>query len=795
MKFSKKWLDEWLGAEVSVPVLVERLNQSGLEVDSVKSASSVFSGIKVARIESCEKHPDAKKLSVCSVDVGDGKPLQVVCGASNVRAGLKVAFATVGAKLGEDFEIKATELRGVASEGMICSASELGLEESSDGILELADSADVGTPLESYLGLPDDIVELDLTPNRADCLGLKGLAREVGAITESPYTGLEVKAVAAAIDDSVPVEIEAPHACHRYCGRVIRGIDLNKSSPIWLIEKLRRSGIRAISPVVDVTNYVMLELGQPMHAFDLAKIAGGIRVRLANPGEKLILLDDREVSIKEDTLLISDQDKPLALAGIMGGLASSVTDDTVDIFLESAAFVPAFHAGKARAYNMHTDSSHRFERGVDPGVSLDAIERATGLLIDIVGGTPGPVVDVKSLEFDDSGSSLTLRYKQVERILGATIPQETISTLFDRLGFESSFDEDAGSWSVTAPSFRFDIAIEADLIEEIARLYGYDNIHAQTPHIGMGGKAVPERVTSERTVYDYMRTQGVNEIISYSFISPDLQRHFNVADERLRLVNPIASDLSEMRMSLWPQLLQGACYNRARRQNDVRLFESGLVFDVEDGELIQRRSIAGLLVGASLSANWNRKSEQINFFDVKGMVEGLLALTKAHEAYRFEPREIAGLHPGQSAVVTDPIGRTVARVGILHPALENELDILGPVALFEIDWSVFDNCAIPKAKPVSKFPTISRDLSVLVDRNLHSDKLIATVRQESGLFYDDCYIFDVYEGKGITTDKKSVALAIELQCLDKTFTDEEIQQIMERILHELKSEHGAELRE
>ena len=552
MKFSEQWLRSWTNPDVDRDTLVAKLSMVGLEVDSVTPVAGAFHGVVVGEILSAEQHPDADKLRVCQVSNGS-ETFQVVCGAPNARPGIKVPFAMIGAELGDDFKIKKAKLRGVESFGMLCSAAELKTSEDHSGLLELAADAPVGMDVRKYLGLDDVVIEIGLTPNRGDCLSLAGLAREVGAIYGSDVQPVAIEPVAASHDDTRPVELLAPQACPRYLGRVIRNVDLSRPTPLWMVERLRRSDIRSIDPAVDVTNYVMLELGQPMHAFDLAEIRGGIRVRMAEEGEKLVLLDGQEATLTADTLVIADHERPLAIAGVMGGEHSGVGAETRDLFLESAYFDPIALAGKARGYGLHTDASHRFERGVDFELARKAMERATALLLEIVGGVAGPVVEAVSEADLPKREAVTLRQERITQMLGLELEPALVERLLNSLGLTVSASGE-GAWEVRVPSHRFDISLEVDLIEELGRLYGYDRLPVRYPQARLAPQARSEARAELPALRRLLVARGYQEAITYSFIDPKLFALFNPEETPLVLANPISADMAAMRASLWPGL-------------------------------------------------------------------------------------------------------------------------------------------------------------------------------------------------------------------------------------------------
>ncbi len=792
MRFSEAWLREWVNPDITTEQLADQLSMAGLEVDSVEPVAGEFEGVVVGEVLAREPHPDADKLSVCRVDAGQDEELQIVCGAANVAAGMKVPVAIVGAKLPGDFKIKKAKLRGVQSLGMICSASELGLAESSNGIMGLAADAPVGADFRDYLALNDQAIEVDLTPDRGDCLGLAGIAREVGVINRCPVTKPAVEAVKPTIEDRFAVKLEAPEACPRYTCRVIRGIHTDAETPLWMRERLRRSGLRPISPVVDVTNYVLLELGQPMHGFDLAKLESEIRVRMAKPGEKLTLLDGQEVELRDDTLVIADAGRPLAMAGIMGGEESGVTDATRDILLESAFFAPTAITGKARSYGLHTDSSHRFERGVDPQLQVKALERATRLLLDIAGGEAGPVVEAASEAHIEPRPEILLRRERVAKLLGLTVDDDTIADILTRLGMR--VDPAAEGWTVTAPSCRFDIAIEVDLIEEIGRIYGYTEIPMHRSAVATVMRSEPENGFSLPRAKKLLVDRDYQEVVTYSFISREMQDLMDPQHGTVELANPISSDMSIMRTSLWPGLIQTAQYNRSRQQERVRIFESGLRFIRESEGIRQEPMLAGLVIGPATPEQWDGMERKVDFYDLKADLEAILALTGCAGSFSFEAASHPSLHPGQSARIMRD-GAVVGWIGMLHPELEHKLDLGGRAFLFEIALNEQLTGKIPAFTPLSKFPSIRRDIALVVDRELEYGAIEACIRQAAPEILREIVLFDVYTGEKVDSGRKSVALGLILQETSHTLTDPEVENAVERILLALKEELNAQLRD
>lgn len=790
MQFSERWLREWVNPEISTETLVAQLTMAGLEVDGVANAASDFSGVVVAEVLSVEAHPDADKLRVCQVS--DGKDtLQVVCGAPNVAAGQKIPYAQIGAVLGPDFKIKKAKLRGVESHGMICSEEELGLAEQSDGILVLSADATTGMDIREYLQLDDPLIEVDLTPNRGDCLSIAGVAREVGVLNRLPVSSPDIPEIPSSIDDTLPITLESPADCPRYLGRVIRNINQDAESPQWMQEKLRRSGIKCIDPVVDVTNYVLMELGQPMHAFDLEKLDGGIQVRLAENKEKLTLLDGKEVELSPETLVIADKSKGLAIAGVMGGLESSVTAYTKHIFLESAFFTPITIAGKARFYGLQTDAAHRFERGVDFNLPRQAMERATQLLLDIVGGEAGPVIEaVDSLP---KANQVTLRAERIERVLGIVLDAAEIEANLTGLGLEI-LEKQGGSWVFGVPSWRFDIAIEEDLIEELARIYGYDKLPVTRPLGRFSLKPNKETELGLNTIRDQLIALGYQEVITYSFVDKAMESILGTAEEQLLpLANPISQDMAVMRTSLWPGLLNTLKYNHHRQQSRGRIFESGLVFTNNNNELEQVPKVASIIWGEQVPEQWGVEGKSVDFFDIKGDVERLLALTLSKTAFAFTAAEHPALQSGQCAQITRD-GKAVGWLGALSPVVQQHIDIPGKIYMMELDQEVLAPAILPVYKQLSRFPSVRRDLAIIVEASLETGKIEARIRQEAGELLTDIVIFDIYQGQNIEKTKKSLALGLTFQHPSRTLTDEEINSIINNCINVLEAQFNAELR-
>ncbi|RLA00116.1 MAG: phenylalanine--tRNA ligase subunit beta [Gammaproteobacteria bacterium] len=791
MKFSEKWLREWVNPEIDSTTLVEQLTQAGLEVDAIEPVAGEFIGVVVGQVKSVEPHPDADKLRLCQVDVAGDELLSIVCGASNVRQDLKIPVAVVGSVLPGNFKIKKAKLRGVESFGMLCSSKELGLAESADGLMELALDAPVGTDIRVYLDLDDLAIDVDLTPNRSDCLGIAGIAREVGVLTGCDVTDWPQEVVTEETDTHLAVEVKARADCPRYVGRVIENIDVNALTPVWMQEKLRRSGLRSIGPVVDVTNYVMLELGQPMHAFDLDKLNGGIKVRSSQQDEKITLLDGQEVTITDNTLVIADQSSPLALAGIMGGQDSSVDDQTKNIFLEAAFFNPLAIAGRARGYGLHTDSSHRFERGVDPELPRLAIERASALLLTIIGGQVGPITEVVSEADLPQTQVIKLRADRIKRVLGIHIDADQVEDQLTRLGLTVEKNDEC--WQVTVPSFRFDLAIEVDLIEELGRLYGYDKLPQTRPQGTVLTTDISEHTLATHRLQSLLVDRGYQEAITYSFVDPTIQQHLAVEGEQaIELANPISADLSMMRTSLWPGLIQALVYNLNRQHERVRLFEVGRIFKGTKDNVEQHRQIGGVLCGSRYAEQWSEKQRPVDFFDAKADVEALLAVG-GEGNIRFVAEQHPALHPGQSARVYKG-EQAIGWLGALHPRLNKPLDLKTRVYVFELALSAVLKAQVPAFESVSKFPALRRDLALIVDTQTTAGEIDHCLNGIRSDILKGIQLFDVYSGDGVELGKKSIAVAFHLQHKERTLTDEEVESLMQSMAQILQEQIGAVIR-
>lgn len=795
MKLSESWLREWVNPALTRDELLEQITMAGLEVDEATPVAGEFSGVVVGEVVECGQHPDADKLHVTKINIGQAELLDIVCGAPNCRQGLKVAVATVGAVLPGDFKIKKAKLRGQPSFGMLCSASELALSDDNDGIMELPADAPVGTDLREYLGLDDISIDIDLTANRADCLSVAGIARELGVLNKLDVTTPAIDAVSVSSDKTFPITIADGQACPRYLGRVIEGIDLSAETPLWMVEKLRRSGIRSIDPVVDITNYVMIELGQPLHAFDLDKLQGQIEVRFAKAGEKLITLDEAEQTLTDNTLIIADQSGPIALAGIFGGLSTGVTENSQNIFLESAFFAPLAITGRARQYGLHTDASHRFERGVDWQLQEKALERAASLIVSICGGKVGAVVTEESSEYQPKPQPITLRHARLERLIGHQFEQALVTDILERLGLAVTVTDEG--WQVVAPSYRFDIEIEQDLIEEIARIYGYNEIPNLAPLAHLKMHATPEAVLDENYLAHILVDRDYQEAVTYSFVDPNKQKLVSAGQAALDLPNPISVDMSQMRVNLWTGLLNTLSYNQKRQHTRIRLFERGLRFIPEESAengVRQDEVLAGVITGSVAAESWNTDHREVDFFDAKGDVEALISATGLADEFEFIPAKHPALHPGQSAQIFRR-GNPVGWVGAVHPQLEKPFALNGRAFVFEIEVAALKEALIPEIKPVSKFPSNRRDLAIVVDQQTNAADLLKCVWKNGTNQLVGVNLFDVYQGKGISEDKKSVAISLTLQDQTRTLEEGEIAEQIDTIVAALKSEFDASLRD
>ncbi len=790
MLFSVNWLKKWVDIDLPVDELAGKLTASGLEVGTIKPVAAPFSDVVVAEITRCEAHPDADKLQVCTIDFGGAEPAQVVCGAPNARAGIRIPLAKVGAVLGDDFKIRKAKLRGVESYGMACSARELGLSDDHSGLMELPSDAALGTDLRDFLELDDFAIEVELTPNRADCLSIRGLAQDVSASCNATLTVPDIEPVEAGITDSLEVTLEAAEDCPRYVGRIIRGIDPMAATPLWMVEKLRRSGIRSISATVDATNFVLMELGQPMHAFDLDRLQGNICVRRGRDGETLELLDGKQVDLDDSLLAICDEAGPVALAGIMGGLDSGVTDATRNILLESAYFKSATISGKARDLGMHTDASHRFERGVDPQGQVRAIERITALLLDIAGGQAGPLIHTVSEAHLPVQNQVKLRHARLNRVLGVDLDEAVVSSILVNLRMSPDFEQ--GAWSVTAPSDRFDIEIEEDLIEEVARIFGYDNIPAAKPAGELDPGIVSEGLVSLQLIQQSLCAAGYQEAINYSFTSGSLLGRFSMDENVLPLANALSADLEVMRTALLPGLMETLSRNLRRQQDRVRFFETGTVFEQKDS-LTESSHVAAVACGGSAPEQWGVESRATDFYDVKGDLELMLSLRGETGEVEFRNTVLPWLHPGQAAMVSID-GIDIGWIGSIHPSILKHMEIKGPVLAFELDLDILSKREIACTNNISRFPSVRRDLAFLFPENISFAEIRRNVIELSGDLLTNLVLFDLYSGQNVEKAYKSLAIGLILQNVSCTLTDEVVDSLVQNVVQGLEQRLDAQLR-
>ena len=789
MKISERWLREWINPKVDIRDIAEQLTLAGLEVESISPCLAAFENVVVAEVLEIIQHPNADTLKVCSVRSGKNK-VQVVCGAANVRIGMRAPLALPGAKLPNGLEIKTIKLRGVQSTGMLCSAKELELSTVASGLMELPADAPIGKSMAAYLDLPDTILDIKLTPNRGDCLSVAGLSRELSAINTMHIHAPHIAAVRARSKTKLSIALNATGGCPLYAGRVIKGIQMGSISPIWLTERLRRAGLRPIHPVVDVTNYVMLELGQPLHAFDLRNLQGGIVVRWAREGESLALLDGRAITLSKDVLVIADHKKAKAIAGIMGGEDSGVADDTMDIFIESAFFPPQAIAGRARRYGLSSEAAHRFERGVDPALPRRALERATALLLAISGGIPGPVTEARNARAIPKSRHIILRRERLVEILGLPIPDREVASILKRLGMKLKMV--ASGWQVIPPSYRFDISREEDLIEEVGRIHGFEKIPA-TPLIAA---IQPGEADEQHTGTGYLRNslvhRGYTEVITYSFIAPVLDDSLAVAGAAVELENPISEDMSRLRRSLWPGLIQALRYNLNRQQERARLFEYGRRYSMQGDDIKEEYCVAGLAYGRVEPEQWGIPKRLVTFDDVKSDVEALFS--KGTTKPIFIRARHPALHPGKSAAIY--LGKQSAGwLGELHPEQVKRLDLPDPAIIFEVDYQAISNQRVPVFEPISRYPVIRRDIAVVVPESVSAKLIMSCVNEESNNLVREIRIFDIYRGTGIDSGRKSVALGLILQDSSRTLTDEAADAIMSQIIERLDRKLGATIRD
>ncbi|KKW75868.1 phenylalanine--tRNA ligase [Acinetobacter sp. Ag2] len=791
MKISENWLRTWVNPAIDSDTLSDQLTMLGLEVDELVPAAKHFTGVVVGEVLTVIQHPDADRLRVTTVNIGSGEPLQIVCGAPNVRVGMKAPVATIGAVLPGDFKIKKGKLRGVESQGMLCGASEIDLEDKIDGLLELPDDAPVGVNIREYLNLDDHVIDISITPNRGDCFSIRGVAREIGVINQLPVTAPEITEVAATIADQKQVHVSTD-GCPRYLGRVIKNVNTKAATPEWMEQALARSGIRQHSILVDITNYVLMELGQPLHAFDGGQVQGSVHVRQATANEKLVLLNEQEIELTEDVMVIADDAKALAIAGIMGGLSSSVTDATTEIFLESAFFAPLHIAGRARRYGLHTDASQRYERGVDFELPMIAMHRASQLIQSLAGGEFGPITVAERTALLPKREAIELTQAQVDQLLGYSVESAFITDALQRLGCVVTVKAE-GEWTVVPPSHRYDMAIYQDLIEEVARIHGYDNIQISLPVIDVKLAKHQDQFELPQ-LRQTLVTLGYQEAISFSFADLKLEKQLNSQVNPLALANPISSDLAVMRSTLLSSLIPCVQYNINRQQSRVRFFELGLRFDYQNAQTIddlnQIPTLAMIAVGSKQAESWHGKAQAMDFFDFKGEVEEVLAAGRVQVEYVRSERE--WLHPGQSAEILID-GKSVGYLGRLHPSLENALD-LSTTWVAELDQSAVLQTYVSNFTELSRFPSVRRDIALVISDKINVSEIQQLIEKTGGELLDSTWLFDVYTGQGVEQGKRSLAFALLWQHPSRTLEDAEIKSGMDHIIQVLESTYQATLR-
>ena len=797
MIISEQWLRDWVGVDLDAQGIADCLTAAGLEVDGVKKVAQPIDKLVVGRVLEVTKHPDADRLNLTKVDIGD-EQLDIVCGASNVREDLIVAVATVGAKLPNGLKIKKVKVRGVESFGMLCSASELGLEEKSDGLIELDEDASIGQRVDEYLSLNESLIDIDLTPNRGDCLSVQGIARELKVLADGDYRPLDVLEHTAESVKTINVDLDDSTACPRYLARVIEGIDQSIQTPLWMQERLRRSNVRPISPIVDITNYVMLELGQPMHAFSLANITDGIVVRQSKKGEKITLLDESVAELDDDTLVIADNKGAIAIAGVMGGNDSAIDDQTIDIVLESAHFTRTAIAGRARRYGLHTESSHRFERGVDPQLPALAMERATELVLEICGGKAGVINDQSNPNGLTPKPAVTVRLSRLQSMLGMQLDKNEVAGILNRIA-DSVIVNDSG-WNVSPPSYRFDIQCEADLVEEVARVKGYDNIPVVMPRIAPRSHTASESQVNIRQVKQTLVARDYREVINYSFIDPQANASFS-DEEPIKLTNPLAENMSVMRTSLIPGLVATLKYNQNRQHERIRLFEVGSTYHKRNNResntnqtpYLEVPRLAGVITGPVSPVQWGSDSKVVDFYDLKCDLEAVLALTGQKKPIIFNEFQHVSLHPGQVSAVM--IGsEEVGWLGRLHPVLQKQYGLSSNVFTFEVDLNKALSATLPEFKAVSRFPSVKRDLSIVLANDVSAAAITTVIQEELKTALVNVVIFDLYRGDGVAAEEQSVSLSMVLRDPSKTMTDDEAEQLTSRAISVLTKSFGARLR-
>jgi len=791
MKFSENWLRSHVPTQATRDELAATLTAIGLEVEEVTPLGESLQQVVVARIVEAVRHPEADRLQVCQVDAGQGGLLQIVCGAPNARAGLVAPLALVGAQVG-GIAINAAKLRGVESNGMLCSAKELGLDSDASGLFELPDDAPIGQALSDYLGLPDASIEIKLTPNRADCFGVRGIAYDVAAACASEVLPFAAEPVAVASERRLEVRLQAGGDAPRYCGRVVEDLDPAAKTPLWMAERLRRSGVRPVSLLVDITQYVMLELGQPMHAFDLETLHGPVGVRRARAGETLKLLDGRDATLDDGFLAVTDGDRVIALAGLMGGHATRVTDATRHVFLEAAHFAPAAIMGRGRKLGLHTDAGHRFERGVDPALPRPALELATRLVLELAGGRAGPVVEAELREHLPTPAPITLRRARIVRVLGIEIVDAEVERILRALGMEVVAT--GNGWQVTAPSRRFDIALEEDLIEELARIHGYDRLPTTLPggasRIAMGS----ETQLDELSVRRQLVAREMLETINYAFVDAALLDQWGLDAGRVALANPLSAELAVMRPSLLPGLVAALGRNVARQAGRVRLFELGKVFAAAataGAAPAETQRVAAAVCGDAEALQWGLPARKVDFHDLKGDLDALASAAGARLDYR--PSALPFAHPTRAADVYRD-GARIGWIGQLHPRLLQAMQIDVEVLGFELDLAPLAARALPRAAELSRFPSVRRDLAFLVPEAVAWSALASSVRGAVGPLLRDVVLFDRYVGPGVEAGFKSLAMGLILQDNSRTLTDRDVDAVVADAVAALAREHDARIR-
>lgn len=797
MKFSERWLREWLDlTTIDSKTLTEQLTMVGLEVASIEPVTSNFTGVVVGRVIECYQH-DGNNVWLTKVDIGGERRLNIVCSAKNCRTQLLVAVATIGAILPGNVNIQSTIRYGKLSEGMLCSFAELGINSADHSMITLPEDASIGDDIRDYLQLDDNIIDLSVTPNRADCLSMLGIAREVAVINRLQLQLPQFHPVAPVINDTLPIMIEVPNACPRYLGRIVKNIDVSRATPLWMKEKLRRGGIYSVNAVVDITNYVLLELGQPMHAFDLNTINDSIVIRLAQDGEKMTKLDGNEVILTSDTLVIANKNQVLAIAGITGSVLSSISHATRNVLLECAWFSTSQMMGCSRSYGLHTEASLRYEHGVDPALLRHTMERATALLVDICGGQPGPVIDVTTAAALPQSATITLRRAKLDRLIGYIIPNDDVSDILTRLGCELTCTTN-DSWLVRHPSWRFDLKIEADLIEEVVRIYGYHNIPHIPIHANLEMYHNCEAALPLSRVKTLLIDRSYQEAITYSFVDPKMQRLLHPEQDGIQLSKPLTVAMSAMRLSLWPGLISAVVYNQNRQQQRIRLFESGYRF-IKDNSvdlgIRQDLMLAGVITGPRCDEHWDISRKLVDFYDVKGDIEAILELTGKLEQIEFRaPATISSLHAGQSAAIYLN-GDIIGCLGVLHPKLEEPLHLNGRTLLFELIFAKIAHCNVPKATAISRFPSNRRDIAVIVSEDICAADLIAECKKVAANNLVGIKLFDVYRGVGIAEGFKSLAISLILQNQNRTLEEEDIAATVAKCVAALKQRFQATLRD